>query len=830
MCESSPQYPALAQSILSKNITLAELIEEQVKQSPNDEAILFNHSKITYNQLNDKANYIASQLIQLGMKQGAIVALLLDRSINTITSLLAILKVGGTYLPIEPYYPTERINFILKDCKATLLITDTSSLFIANQCLYNLDPKPNLLILGEDSPTTVKVEKKLDIPFNKDFLAYIIYTSGSTGQPKGVMVTQKNVINYINWFSYTFKFNKNNIIDFSSPLAFDFSVTCTLLPLIKGGCISIATKECKSNPRTYLQYLKKHKITHVKLTPSYFSQLVDAADNLHIKLPNLRWIILGGEAVLIKDVKEWLDLYPHQYIVNEYGPTETTVATSGYIVTKNNIDAYTDIVPMGKPAFNTQFYVLDENKNLVDMNKIGELYIGGDSVSKGYLNQPKLTKQSFIKNNFSKQKSSTLYKTGDLVRQLSDSNFEYIGRNDTQVKIRGYRVELSEIERSLLKHAYIQQCIVITKRKNFNLILIAYVVLKKTKNLFEIQSIKSFLKQKLPSYMIPSKIIVLKQLPLTTNGKIDRAALPVLALLDDDRPVMASRNSTEKILQDIFAKILHQDAKLISIEDDFFAIGGDSLLAMQFTLECRKVFNLEFPAHFLFENPSIIQLSKQIEQYSKAHVNKLPPIKIVHDKKRYIPQLPSFAQQRLWFLHQLHPNSTYYNVFIALELKGLLNSHALEKSFAALIHQHESLRTRFVLKNDLLYQIVMPNEAIQFTLPIEDFIDQPAQMLEREAHDEAQKPFNLEQAPLLRIRLLQCHVKRHLLFITFHHVIIDGTSIHLLFKQLTTLYADYLNQDIVTPQIKAFDYLEFFFGIVIGYPLLHNKRSKDNIG
>ncbi|MCC5015054.1 MULTISPECIES: amino acid adenylation domain-containing protein [unclassified Legionella] len=593
--------------------SLVMLFETQVANNPDKVAIYFNHLSVTYLELNELAERVANRIRQRQLPPQHFIGLYLQRSIEMLAVILGILKANCAYVPLDTKYPLLKIEQIVEDANLSCLFIQQKSVEQFNDFFKQKEKKVELLtveaILSTPQKACEQVPDGLTIT-NK--IAYIMFTSGTTGRPKGVVVTHKNIINYCKWFTETTHFDEKCTIDFSSSIAFDLSVPCTLAPLLVGGAIAIATDAQKTNPQLYLTHLKKHLVTHAELTPGYLEMLLNYPQEV-IDLVHLRYLLLGADVVLSTDVKRWLSLCPHHQVINEYGPTETTVSVTSYFVNKDELDNGTS-VPIGQPAFNSTGYVLDQYKNLCPFGVKGELYIGGAQVTKGYLNRPDLTQEKFIHVDFTKP-NEVLYRTGDMVCWLPGGSLQFFGRNDHQVKIQGYRIELPAIESILVKFPGIHQAVVVVMRgKSKEAYLRAYLVTdKKPKTSNEL---REYLADYLPGYMIPREFCVIKSIPLKENEKIDFTSLErqgFQLLRFNEQDTIDALTPHEKEIKGIWEQIFHR--KVHSAQEDFFAMGGDSLTALQLISTLKTHYNLNLPLQLVFEYPTISSLATKIDEF-----------------------------------------------------------------------------------------------------------------------------------------------------------------------------------------------------------------------
>ncbi|MDB9319491.1 non-ribosomal peptide synthetase [Nodularia spumigena] len=590
------------------------LFEEQVQKTPDKIAVVYKQENLTYRELNNRANQLANYLKSLGVKAETRVGICVERSLEMVIGILAILKAGGTYVPLDPAYPSERLALMLEDVQTPILLTQThlqNKLPLNNQIVVNLDTDEEKIAQypADNLPCEVTPEN----------LAYIIYTSGSTGTPKGTEVPHRSFMGFMFGVDYI-HFDENQIWLQHSSISWDGLTLEMWTPLLYGGrCVLYPEKIPTAEKLT--QIIQEQKVNTLFLTTALFNFMIDTMPE---GLSEIKQLLTGGEAVSVSHVRRALELLPETQIIHGYGPSECTVFTCCYPIPEKLAENFKSI-PIGKPIGDRTVYILDTHLNRVPIGVPGELYIGGASVARGYLNQPKLTRERFISNPFIE--GDTLYKTGDLVRRLPDGNIEFIGRIDNQVKLRGFRIELAEIEAVLNQHPDIQQVVVIAREDEpGKKLLVAYLVAQD--NVPTPSSLRNFLKSKLPDYMIPAAFVFLENLPLTPNGKINRRALPIpdhtQRILEVD--FVPPSTDTEKELADIWQEVLK--LKQVGINDNFFELGGHSLLATQAISRLREVFALDFPLRYLFENPTIAELAQKVieQQIEQAENDELARI------------------------------------------------------------------------------------------------------------------------------------------------------------------------------------------------------------
>ncbi|MEG3973583.1 amino acid adenylation domain-containing protein [Microcoleus sp. herbarium8] len=591
-----------------QNKCIHQLFEERAQQHPEAVALTFEGQHLTYRELNRKANQLARYLQKQGVGAEVLVGLCADRSIDLIVGMLAVLKAGGAYLPLDPSYPRDRLNLMLEDAGVKVLL-------IQDKLIENFRDFSNLVIKCDRDWEHIAKEstENLTNTVTADNLAYVIYTSGSTGKPKGVAVTHKSVNRLVINTNYI-KIEPSDKIAQASNASFDAATFEIWGALLNGAQLVGISTNITLSPHDLALELRQQGITVLFLTTALFQQI---ARILPQAFNSLRCLLFGGEAVDIRWVKKVIKHAPTTQLIHVYGPTENTTFSAYYCV--QDVPETATSIPIGRPIANTEIYLLDADLQPVAIGVAGQLYLGGDGLARGYLNRPDLTAAAFIPNPFSNKPGSSLYKTGDLGRYLTDGNIEFLGRIDDQVKIRGYRIELGEIEAALCQHPQVREAVVIVREDiPDDKHLVAYVVTEGINEKAEIHNLKSselrqFLKQKLPGYMVPATYAVLESLPLTPNGKVDRRVLPQIDTNSEDitENYVAARTDIEEVLCKIWAKVLGKQQ--VSIYDNFFELGGHSLLATQLISRIRDALQVELPVSNLFESPTVASLAKYIE-------------------------------------------------------------------------------------------------------------------------------------------------------------------------------------------------------------------------
>jgi amino acid adenylation domain-containing protein/non-ribosomal peptide synthase protein (TIGR01720 family) len=766
---------------------LHHLFEAQVERTPDAIAVSYEDQQLTYRELNNRANQIAHHLQSLGVAPDVLVGICIERSLNMVVGLLAILKAGGAYLPLDSSYPPERLAFMLEDAQISVLLTIAEH---QNQLPVH---EANVVYLDHDA--AMISQQPIENPGSEvtaNRLAYVIYTSGSTGKPKGVLINHVNVIRLFAATQSWYHFNEQDVWTLFHSYAFDFSVWEIWGALLHGGRLVVVPYWNSRSPEAFYDLLCSERVTVLNQTPAAFRQLmrVEASLNRSSAL-TLRLVIFGGEALSYQSLQPWFERHGDEspQLVNMYGITETTVHVTYHPLTIAALNETRSLI--GKPIPDLQVYILDQHRQPVPIGVPGELYIGGAGVARGYLNRPEITAGRFIPNLFHRDQNAQLYKSGDLARYLPNGEIEYLGRIDHQVKLRGFRIELGEIEALLCQHPHVQQAVVIDREDiSGDKRLVAYIVPNANPNTenSQLDELRHFLQEKLPEYMVPSAFVQLDILPLTVNGKLDRPALPApnIPSLESDDHHARPRTLVEEIVIGIWAKVL--GLKQVGIHDNFFALGGHSLLATQVISQIRVVFQLELPLRYLFEAPTLAAFAREIElAISTTHQSDVSAIAQV-SRSANLPL--SFAQQRLWFLHQLDPNDTSYTIPAAVRIQGVLNTTALEQSLNEIVQRHEILRTQFVAIAGHPTQVIIPTVTIpliQVNLQALSPSQQDAEV-QKLALQETQHSFDLSQAPLLRSTLLQLADNDFVLLLTMHHIISDGWSIGILIQEIVQLY------------------------------------------
>ncbi|HEX6912045.1 MAG TPA: amino acid adenylation domain-containing protein, partial [Longimicrobium sp.] len=750
------------------------LFEAQAARTPDAAAVVCGDVSVTYGALNARANRVAHHLRRLGVGPESRVGICLERGVEMVVSLLAVLKAGGAYVPLDPGYPAGRLEEMLADAAVSVLLTQ--------ERLRGLLPvRPGVAVVRVDGGCG---EMEGESPENPESgvtpsnLAYVIYTSGSTGRPKGVMNAHGAVVNRLCWMQAEYGLRADDVVLQKTPFSFDVSVWEFFWPLQQGACLVMARPGGHRDPAYLQDVVERCGVTTLHFVPSMLLPFLETADAR--RCARLARVVCSGEALSPAAVERFHARFPSSVtLYNLYGPTEAAVDVSHWTCERGRTGG---VVPIGRPVWNTRLYVLDAALCPVPAGIAGELYIGGVQVARGYLDRPALTAERFVPDPFSAEPGARLYRTGDSARWRDGGVLEYLGRLDGQVKLRGFRIELGEIESVLRRHPSVRECAV-TVREDApgDRRLVAYVV-----GQVDAAALRDHLGRVLPEHMVPSAFVPLDALPLTPSGKLDRKALPTVDPAPAGAPYLAPRTPVEETLAGIFAGVLR--VARVGARDGFFAAGGHSLLGMRVISRIRDLLGVELPLRALFEAPTVAALAARVEDARRAGRDQLPPVVPV-ERTGALPL--SFAQERLWFLSRLEPESAFYNIPAALRLRGTLDTPALERALGETVRRHEVLRTVFRDGGGGTVQVVVPFAGL--ALPVEDLSALPADAREAEAERraalDAARPFDLAAGPVFRARLLRLGEDDHVLLLCMHHVAADEWSLRVFFRELGALYA-----------------------------------------
>lgn len=765
---------------------LHELFQAQANRTPDMIAITSDGDSWTYRWLDQRSTRLADRLRVWGVGADVPVALCLSRSPEIVAAILAVLKAGGAYVPMEPELPSERLAYILEETQAPVVVTDSAALpnlpALTDAVVYCLDTET----VRQPPSSPRDTVRRTPGPDN---LAYLMYTSGSTGRPKAVAVTHRNVVRLFRATEPHFQFDENDVWTLFHSYAFDFSVWEIWGALLFGGRLIVVPWTVSRSPREFCRLLVEQGVTVLNQTPTAFGHLLQQGGLLDANPSSLRWVIFGGERLELRTLLIWFDRFGDgpTRLVNMYGITETTVHTTLRTITA--ADARTGSQsPIGVRLPDVQIYVLDPHGNLAPPGVPGEVFIGGAGLARGYWGDAALTADRFRPHPFSAAAGARVYRTGDRARFLHDGSLEYLGRCDGQIKIRGIRMEPGEIEAALRELPQIQDVVVTADEDTHGERRLAAYVVPAGDDGTPTDVLQRELRRWLPPAMIPSVFVPLKSLPRTAQGKLDRRALPKPGTT---RPALtvaygAPRTPVEQAVAEIWQETLQLER--VGVHDNFFDLGGHSLQAARVISRLREAFQIELPLQRLFEAPALADLAEEVETglrsgrtWSRPPLRRLP--------RETSPRL-SFAQQRLWFLCQMRPDSGAYHIPMVVELRGRLNVDALEGSLDAIVQRHDVLRTTFPNVDGNPVQRIADSGTC--SLQIVDLGGLPESQrdgeMRRRAAAEQGEPFDLESGPLMRARLLRLEGERHVLLLTMHHIISDGWSIGILRRELAQCY------------------------------------------
>lgn len=787
---------------------LHDIVAAQAQLTPDAPAVLSDKENLTYQELNERANQFSQYLQELGVGPDHLVGICVERSVTMVVGLLGILKAGGAYVPLDPEYPEERLAFMIEDARLSVIVT-------TQDLLDRLPAVQGHIVCMDRDAELIRTRRKESAASNVTLqnLAYVIYTSGSTGRPKGVMISHRSINNRLLWMQHAFPLEASDRVLQKTVYSFDASVWEIFLPLMTGAQVFMAQPGGHKDSAYLVAAVADQEITVLQLVPSMLQVVIEEPQLSRWR--SLKRLFCGGEALPIELQKRFFQLVDAE-LINLYGPTEVSIDATSWICQRNSNQAG---IVIGRPIANTQVYVLDERLRLAPIGVAGELFVSGLGLARGYHRRPDLTAERFLPDPFSAETGQLMYRTGDLARYHEDGAIEYLGRADHQVKLRGFRVELGEIEAVLLEHQAVREAVVtIGQDATGNQRLLAYVVPKNgngkshldeqdllnidgrieqeepgnghpTRIDLSTDSLRSHIAAQVPPYLVPSAFVVLDRMPLLPNGKVDRFGLPAPeAIISEIKPTyVAPRTPVEEVMARIWEDVL--GVTQISVTANFFDLGGHSLLATQVMSRLREALSCEMPLRRLFELPTIAELAAAVEQEKKfgSSPAQLSPIETV-DRAGELSL--SFAQERLWFLQQMEPASSAYNLFTGIRMHGRLDVAALEWTLQEIVRRHEILRMTFETVDGHPRQRINP--AFTFSLPVTDLSawedDERAAEVERVATDTARTPFDLVRGPLLRAKLLKLGDEEHVLLLTMHHIISDGWSNTVLVREVTALY------------------------------------------
>ena len=785
------------------HLSLHQLFEQQAARTPAMPALTFDGSEadqpaMTYHELNAAANRLAHFLRASGVGPNTAAGLCVSRSPNMIAAMLAILKAGGAYVPLDPDYPSDRLAYMLSNAAAAVLVTEeqwTTHFPEFSGRIIRLD--------ALDEKLAGQSANNLDTVMDSNHLAYLIYTSGSTGLPKGVMISHRAIGNRVLWMNDRFPMTRADKVLQKTPISFDASGWEIYAPLFSGASLVLAAPDGHKDPAYLVDVVIRYRITRLQLVPSMLHVVL--SDRQISRIDSLTHLFCGGEA-LTPDMKTRCHATLKAELVNLYGPTEASIDVACHPVPRNESPAS---IPIGRPISNTRIYITDSNLHLTGTGVPGELCAATIGLAQGYLDRPTLTARQFIPNPFDEIPGDRLYRTGDLARRLADGSIEFMGRIDYQIKLRGVRIELGEIEKTLRDHASIKDAVVIVREdKTGEKRLIAYIAAD-GEEIRDIVMLRKFLAASLPDFMTPARYVFMDAFPRTPSGKLDRRALPEPDEPAGDQKYEPPRDEMEKAIAAIWSEVLAVER--VGIHDDFFLLGGHSLMAVQVITRIRETLNVETPLKRLFASPTLAEFAATVAALPKIKSeNALPPITPI--SRDQDPPL-SFGQQRLWFLDKLESGKensddatgkASYNLPTAVRFLGELNIGALERGMSEIIRRHESPRTIFREKDGQPVQVIQPFQPV--TISIKQLIgvteaDRVAEA-KRAAFTDALLPFDLTEGPLYRVALLRLSEKDHVLLVNLHHIVSDGWSQGILIEELAEFYRFFASEAGSSPEAR----------------------------
>nr|WP_248846423.1 non-ribosomal peptide synthetase [Rhodococcus ruber] len=770
------RWNSLGDDVAPADVTLVDMFEARVAAAPGDTAVRFGDEALTYAEFASRARRLARHLISVGVGPESLVAVALPRSPDLVVALVAVLEAGGGYLPVDPNYPADRIEFMLTDAAPAAVLTASGTGIEVPTAVPVVELDTVDLSGTDDAPIR---DEERTAPLGAANLAYVIYTSGSTGRPKGVLIPHRNVVRLMVNTESVYGFGPSDVWTMFHSYAFDFSVWELWGPLLYGGTLVVVDWFTSRSPEAFRELLVRERVTVLNQTPSAFYQLAEAdrtAGGTEGDLA-LRYVIFGGEALEPRRLAGWFtrhgDTSPR--LVNMYGITETTVHVSYREIGAELAEAGSASI-VGVPIAGLRVYVLDTRLNPVPVGVAGEMYVGGGQLARGYLGRPDLSAARFVADPFSAD-GGLLYRTGDVARWAVSGDLEYLGRADDQVKIRGFRIELGEVESAVLAQPTVGQAAVIVREDAPGAARIVAYVVPADGATVDVEELRAGAGALVPEYMVPSAFVVIDAIPLTVNGKLDRRALPEPVF--ETRVFRAPSTPVEEIVAGTFAEVL--GVERVGADDDFFELGGNSLIATQVVSRLGAALDTQVPVRTLFEASTVAALAARVEQDATGGAR--VPL-TARTRPERIPLSP--AQQRMWFLNRFDPESTAYNIPMALRLTGDLDVDALRAAVADLVARHETLRTVYPETNSGPVQDIRPATAVPVDL---DPIDVPAAELEPRLRELASTGFDVTREIPLRIALLRLAPTEYVLVTVVHHIAADGSSMVPMVRDVMTAYA-----------------------------------------
>ncbi|MDU0154791.1 surfactin non-ribosomal peptide synthetase SrfAA [Bacillus cabrialesii] len=743
-----------------KDKTIVQLFEEQAAKTPDHPALQYEGESLTYRELNERANRLARGILSVGAGEGRTAAVLCERSMDMIVSILAVLKAGSAYVPIDPEHPIQRMQHFFRDSGAKVLLTQKTLKALAEEAEFG-----GVIVLADEEESYHADAQNLALPLDSAAMANLTYTSGTTGTPKGNIVTHANILRTVKETNYLSITEQDTILGLSN-YVFDAFMFDMFGSLLNGAKLVLIPKETVLDMARLSRVIERENISILMITTALFHLLVDLNPAC---LSTLRKIMFGGERASVEHVRKALQMVGKGKLLHMYGPSESTVFATYHPV--DELEQHTLSVPIGKPVSNTEVYILDRAGHVQPAGIAGELCVSGEGLVKGYYNRPELTEEKFVPHPFTS--GERMYKTGDLARWLPNGDIEFIGRIDHQVKIRGQRIELGEIEHQLQTHDRVQETVVLAVDQGAgDKLLCAYFV---GEGDISSQALREHAAKDLPAYMVPAVFIQMDELPLTGNGKIDRRALPLPdASVSRGVSYVAPRNETEQKVADIWAQVLQ--AEQVGVYDHFFDIGGHSLAGMKMLALIHQELGVELSLKDLFQSPTVEGLAQVIASAEKGTAISISPAK----KQDTYPV--SSPQKRMYVLQQLEEAQTSYNMPAVLRLTGELDVERLNSVMQQLMQRHEAFRTTFEIINGETVQRIWEEADCEVA-----YFEAAEEETERIV-SEFIKPFKLDRLPLFRMGLIKHSDTEHVLLFDMHHIISDGGSVGVLIEELSTLY------------------------------------------
>lgn len=768
--------------VYSQHLSLVELFEQQVQKRPKEIAVCYRDQSWTFGELDDITNQFAVYLIDnYNLQIEDIVGVTLAKSDWQIIAILSVIKAGGAYLPIDNEYPLDRINYMLDDC----------------QCKVNIDENEILKFQQSKDKYEGQVLNQKAKPEN---LVYIIYTSGSTGNPKGCMLEHRSLVNRLEWMWDYLKLDKTDVILQKTTFTFDVSVWEIFLPLCFGVKMVVCQKEDVYQNEKLIYLIEKHQVSTLHFVPTMFNQFIETLDNnkeLRPRIGNIKRVITSGEALTVATLKKWYEL-TNITVENLYGPTEASIDVTFYSTSKNDIQ-----VPIGKPIWNTQIYIVDEHLNLLEKGATGELCIGGIGLARGYINKPELTAEKFVKSPIGNE-NDYWYRTGDLAKFLPDGNIEFIGRKDFQVKIRGFRIEIGEIENNIEALDEVYQAIVTVTELNDAKELVAYFTGKGS----EISNkIKEKLTKVLPSHMIPKYFVQLEEFPKNTSGKVNRKKLPEPTLKLNTKKNNGTETVLEQELLSICSNVLGLEKNQINSTDSFIESGGNSLQIIRLSSLLYKEYKINLDIPSFFNSPNVLELIRQISTQKTIQKNKIIPLENAENKPFYIA---SNSQSRMWFACINKSNMKGYFLPLVLEINGAIEEDIFLKTISDIVKRHESFRTTFHIENDKVVQKIHDEIELPVYFKNVNSIELDENWIQEEIDYILDYDFKLDKLPLFIIKLVRVSENKVYLFSVIHHLITDGWSAQIFESEFISIYHYYKKSEKKYPLRKlSYQYKDY---------------------